>query len=102
MLAELSIFPTDKGASVSKYVVNVVKYIKQECENKGMAYESNSMATLIEGKPNDVWEIIIKCHDIMRAESERVYSVIKIDDRKGRTDSLVYKKGKIEKLLFEK
>ncbi|MBI2045709.1 MTH1187 family thiamine-binding protein [Candidatus Pacearchaeota archaeon] len=99
MLAELSIFPTDKGESVSKYVAEVVKYIGEECRRKGMGYETNSMATIIEGNPRDVWEIIIGCHNFMGASSSRYYSVIKIDDRKGRTNAIVEKKAKIEQLI---
>ena len=99
MLAELSIFPTDKGESVSEYVAEVIGYIKSECSRKGMSYETNSMATIIEGESRDVWELIVGCHNLMGASSNRYYSVIKIDERKGKTNSIRDKPVKIEELL---
>ena len=99
MLAELSIFPTDRGESGGQYVDEVVKYIKSECGRKGIVYYTNSMSTLIEGESKDVWEVLISCHNIMRGSSNRYYSVIKIDERKNMKDSIVGKKAKIERIL---
>ncbi len=99
MLAELTIFPTDKGMSVSSYVKKVIEYIKDESEKRNLKYELNSMGTNIEGEFDDVWDIIINSHKIMRKYSDRVYIVIKIDDRKGAKNAITEKRKSIEDKL---
>ena len=102
MLAQVSIFPTDKGVSVSKYVVEAIRYIRVECEKRGMSCETTSMSTLLEGNFKDVYNVIIGAHEILRANSNRVYLVMSIDDRKGIKNAIQNKKSKIEVLLEEK
>ena len=99
MLAQVSIFPTDKGGSVSEYVVKAVRYIRTECQKRGMNCETTSMSTLIEGSFGEVYDVVMGAHRILRVNSDRVYLVMSIDDRKGRTNALDYKKDKIERLL---
>ncbi|MBU0959538.1 MAG: MTH1187 family thiamine-binding protein [Nanoarchaeota archaeon] len=101
MLAQVSIFPTDKGASVSEYVVDAIRYIRSECRHRGMGCEVTSMATLIEGGMDDVYGVVIGAHRILRARSDRVYLVMTIDDRKDRQDSITRKKARIEELLLK-
>ena len=45
VIVELSIFPMDKGVSVSPYVARAIRII----ENSGLSYELNPMGTSIEG-----------------------------------------------------
>ncbi len=80
MLAELSVFPLDKGESgLSKYVAESIKII----EESGLDYEIHAMGTLIEGPADKVFEVIKKCHDNMASKCERVVTNVKIDDRRG-------------------
>jgi len=96
MLAELTIFPIDKGVSVGAYVQKVVQYIQGESKKGNLKYELNSMGTNIEGEFDDVWETIINSHRIMRKYSDRVYLLVKIDDRRGVENAITGKKKSIE------
>ncbi len=90
MLAEISVFPLDKGGSgLGKYVADAVKAII----NSGLDYEVHAFGTLVEGPPEKVWEVIRKCHETVAAQSDRVMMNIKIDDRKGYKGAI---KGKVK------
>jgi uncharacterized protein (TIGR00106 family) len=90
MLAELSVFPLDKGDSgLSRYVAESIKIIQES----GLDYEIHAMGTLIEGPSDKVFEVIKKCHDNMASKCQRVVTNVKIDDRRGAEGSI---KRKVE------
>jgi len=99
MLAKISIFPVGKGESLSAYVARAVEYIIKEAKKSGTKYELTSMGTMIEGRFDDVWRILKGCHEVMKKYSNRVYITIEIDDRKGKSDAITYKKEKIRRIL---
>jgi len=98
MLAEISIYPLDKGISLSKYVAEALDMI----DKSGLQYRMGPMGTVIEGRLEDVYALIIRIHKRMRLKSRRVAAYIKIDDRAGRKDALSYKPASIEKRLGRK
>ena len=83
-LAELSIFPLDKGASVSSYVAKMLKII----QNSALEYELGPMGTCIEGEWEEVMDVVDKCFKTLAAECNRIYINLKIDYRKGRNNGL--------------
>jgi len=90
MLAELSVFPLDKGDSgLSRYVAESIKIIQES----GLDYEIHAMGTLIEGPSDKVFEVIKKCHENMASKCQRVVTNVKIDDRRGAEGSI---KRKVE------
>lgn len=89
VIAELSIFPMDKGISMSPYVARVVTVIKES----GLAYDFGSMGTTIEGEWNEVMQTVSACYKELEQDCERIYLTLKVDSRKGRTNGL---KGKTE------
>lgn len=91
MLAQISCFPTDRGASVSEYVAGSIKLIRES----GLDYKLGPMSTTVEGPPDEVFELIKKVHLAMRDKAERVYTVVSIDDRKDAEGRI---KGKIESI----
>lgn len=90
-LAELSIFPIDRGESVSPYVARAISII----EASGLDYQLGPMGTCIEGEWEDVNRVVRECMDALAADSNRVYMVLTVDYRKGRGDRM---KGKIESI----
>ena len=78
MIAEFTIIPMGKGVSVSHYVGKAIEIL----EKSGIDFRINPMGTVIEGKWDEVMEIIKRCHDRIREESDRVITNIAIDDRK--------------------
>ena len=89
VIAELSIFPMDKGVSMSPYVARVVTVIKQS----GLANDFGPMGTTIEGEWDEVMQTVSACYKELEQDCDRIYLTLKVDSRKGRTNGL---KGKTE------
>jgi uncharacterized protein (TIGR00106 family) len=94
MLAEFSIVPLGKDASVSAYVARVLALVAES----GVAYKVNPMGTVLEGEWGAVMTLIRKCHEIMQ-DSERVLTSIRIDDRKGKGPRMEQKVDSVEQKL---
>lgn len=91
MLAFFSISPLGAGESVSGAVARVVDLIEQS----GLEYTTTAMGTIIEGEPKEVFDLLLRCHELMQSKYPRVTSKILIDHRQGKTGRL---KSKIESL----
>ena len=90
VLMEYSIFPTDKGDSVSDYVSRVIDMVKKE----GVPYKLTAMGTIVETETmEEALAIVQKSYDILDKDAERVYSTAKFDIRKGKSNRL---EGKIQ------
>lgn len=88
LLAELSIWPMDKGVSVSKYVARALDVI----DKSGLAYKVGPLGTCIEGDYDDVMRVVKQCHEVLWADSDRVMCSIKMDwrrDASGRIEGKV-------------
>ena len=81
-IAEVNVVPIGtESTSVSPYVADCVKVL----ESMGLSYELQSMGTTIEGSLSDILEAVRRMHEcVFDAGPQRVYSVIKIDDRRDR------------------
>jgi len=84
MIAEFSIVPIGKGESLSPYVAEAFRII----EASGVTYEHHAMGTNLEGDWEEVMTVVKACRDKLLESSHRVSLSIKIDDRKGATDSI--------------
>ena len=80
VLIEFSMYPLDKGSSLSQYVSEVVKVIQKS----GFSYQLTAMGTIIETDTlNQASDLISACYAILEPECERVYATAKFDIRKG-------------------
>jgi len=79
VLIDFSIFPVDKGGSVSAYVSRVVQVIRES----GLAYQVGPMGTCIEGPWSEVLTVVDRCFKTLEADSDRIYLTIKGDFRRG-------------------
>jgi uncharacterized protein (TIGR00106 family) len=96
MLAELSVFPLDKGGEgLSAFVAESIKIIRES----GLDYEMHALGTLIEGPSDKVFEVIRACHENMTRHSARVVTTVKIDDRKDATGRIRGKVKSVEERL---
>ena len=95
MLAFFSISPLGEGESVSKPVSGIIQMIK----DSGLDYQLTAMGTIIEGQPKAVFELLLACHEKMRATHPRVTSKIIIDDRGDQMGRIRSKVAAIEKHL---
>lgn len=92
MIAELSIIPVGHGVSISPELARVIKIIDQS----GISYKVNPMGTVLEGDWDRVMGLVKTCHHEVFKNSERVYTIITIDDRKGKTDRIHGKVASLE------
>ena len=93
VIVDFSIFPVDKGESVSAYVSRAVKTIKES----GLAYKLGPMSTSIEGEWDEVMALVGRCFDAMKKDCNRVYMTIKVDYRKGASGRMEQKIQSIER-----
>jgi len=96
VLVEFSIFPVDKGDSVSKYVAEVVTYIK----NSNFESQLTSMGTIFETeKMSDALEIINQSYLILSKYSSRIYATAKFDIRDGKNNRILSKILSVEEKI---
>ncbi|MFH2051920.1 MAG: MTH1187 family thiamine-binding protein [bacterium] len=84
VLLEFSLYPTDKGESVSDYVKRNLEII----DESGLPYRLGAMGTTLEGEWDEVMAVVTRCHEAMAADCGRIACQIKIDYRKGRSGRL--------------
>lgn len=86
VLLEFSMFPTDKGESVSAYVSEVIRLLR----DSGISYQLTPMGTIIESDELEpALDLVRQCYQVLDAAGcDRVYSSLKLDIRKGRTNRL--------------
>jgi uncharacterized protein (TIGR00106 family) len=98
VLLEFSMFPTDKGESVSKYVSQVIKKIRES----GYEYQLTPMGTIIETYTvEEALEVVQDAYMVLEPHSNRVYSSLKMDIRKGHMGRLKSKIEAVEGLIGE-
>ncbi len=96
VLVEFSMFPTDKGESVSAYVSRIIKMI----DETGIPYKLTPMGTIFETETmEEALEILNKAYKQLEKDCNRVYAVAKFDIRKGKSNRLVQKIKSVENRL---
>jgi len=84
VLLEFSLYPTDKGESVSEYVKRNLEII----DDSGLPYKLGPMGTCLEGEYDEVMAVVKRCFDRMSADCGRVAIQIKVDYRAGHSGRL--------------
>ncbi|MBI3947883.1 MAG: MTH1187 family thiamine-binding protein [Armatimonadetes bacterium] len=87
---EISVIPTGTGsASLSDYVADVIKVAKA----RGLKYEITGMSTNLEGDLHTLFDVAREMHEAsFKRGAPRVYTLIKIDDRRDKELTLDYKR----------
>ncbi len=98
VLAEFTMFPTDKGESVSKYVAQIIDVI----DKNDISYQLTSMGTILEGSWERVFDVISQCFRVLQPQSNRISVTIKVDYRHGEEPRMKNKVEKVVKLLKER
>ena len=94
-LIDLSIFPLDKGDSLSAHVARVLKIIK----DSGLPHKMGPMGTSIEGEWDEVMGVVNKCFEELKKDCDRVYMALKMDYRKGPSGRIESKVKSVEEKL---
>ena len=65
----------------------------------GLSYQLTAMGTIVEGEPEEVFELIKRVHINMRSKHPRVSTSIDIDDKVGKSGQLAAKTASVEAKL---
>ena len=84
VVAEISIIPLGKGASVSKYVKKAIEVFKKY----DLKVEPNAMGTVLEGDLDEILKAFKEAHSIVLNDVDRVVSNLKIDERKDKENTI--------------
>ena len=79
ILLEFSIYPLDKGVSLSPYVARCLDVI----DRSGVAYQCHAMGTILEGEYDDVMDVVRQCFNVLAADCDRISCSLKFDYRRG-------------------
>ena len=92
---ELTLVPTGtEGTSVSKYIAGAYEVVK---DDPNIEVKLNPMGTVMQGDIDHLFNAVRKMQEtVFNKGVNRVYSVIKIDDRRDEEHSL---EGKIESVM---
>lgn len=99
VLLELTMFPTDKGESVSAYVARIIAMI----DERRLDYQLTPMGTIIEFSDLDeAFRVVKDAYDLLEPDCARVYATVRLDIRKGKAGRLRQKIESVEKRLGRK
>ncbi len=98
LLAEFSLTPLDKGASVGRWVARSLDLI----DRSGVPYRLGPMGTCVEGEWDEVMGLLKACFERMAADCERVSVSFRGDWRRGASGRLTAKVEKVEAKLGRK
>ncbi len=95
VVGELSIFPLDKGPSVSQYVARCMEII----DKSGLDYRCHAMGTVIEGELDQVLSLLKQCFEELQKDCDRIECYLRLDYRKGYTGRIEGKVASVEAKL---
>ena len=98
LLAEISIWPMDKGESVGKYVARALDVI----DRSGLPYKLGPLGTCVEGEYDQVMAVFKQCHEVLSVDCNRIACAIKMDWRKGHANSIEKKMASVEQKVGRK
>ncbi len=83
-VVEISVTPLGTGTpGVSQYVAKCLQLVKES----GINYQLTPMGTILEGDIGDIFDLVERMHEVpFAAGAQRVSTLIKIDDRRDRSD----------------
>lgn len=94
VLLEFSMYPTDKGESVSQYVARSLEII----DASGLPYRLGPMGTTLEGEYDEVMAVVRRCFERMSQDCGRVACHLKLDYRRGPGGRLDAKVDKLKRI----
>ena len=94
-ILDFSIFPLDKGASLSAFVARAVRVVKES----GLPYVFSPMSTSIEGEWDEVLAVVTRCKEALEKDCGRIHVAMRVDWREGPAGRLSAKIRSVEEKL---
>lgn len=95
VIIDFSIFPMDKGESLSPYVARAINIIK----NSGLPYKFGPMSTSIEGEWDEAMAVVNRCFQELLKDCGRINLNLRADYRKGPSGRMEGKIRSVESKL---
>lgn len=95
MVLELTIIPLGGKRSISEEIAGVVPII----EASGLEYQMTAFGTLVEGQWDELMKLARDCHFEVRKKSDRVLTMMRIDDFGERNGEIAGAVSRVEKKL---
>jgi uncharacterized protein (TIGR00106 family) len=95
MVLELTIIPLGRGRSISGDIADLVKII----EGSGLDYRMTAFGTLVEGTWDQLMDLAKRCHFEVRKKTDRVLTMIRLDDYGERTGEIADAVNRVERKL---
>ena len=95
MLASFSVVPMGAGEGVKELIAEALTIV----DASGLSYQLGPMHTVIEGEPDQVLDVIMRCHRRILELAPRVLTNITLDERKGATGRLEGKVRDVEAIV---
>jgi uncharacterized protein (TIGR00106 family) len=95
MLVSFSVVPMDVRGGVKALVAEALRIV----DESGLPYQLGAMQTTVEGDPDRVMEVILRCHRRVLEMAPRVLTSIVIDERRGATGRMEGKVRDVEEVL---
>ena len=87
------------GTSASAYIAEIQRRLAAQ---ERVRYRLHAMGTSLEGSTDDVLAVVRELHEVPFGMGiERVYTVLKLDDRRDKAQTLDDKVASVERLLDE-
>ncbi|ASQ91320.1 hypothetical protein CHL67_10705 [Prosthecochloris sp. GSB1] len=94
-LMDITVFPLDRGA---KGLSGAVAELERILDESGLDHRLHDMGTTVSGPASELFAVAEKLHNHLFSKgSERVYTVIKIDDRRDRDVAIGDKVASVER-----
>jgi uncharacterized protein (TIGR00106 family) len=98
VLMEFSIFPVDRGGSLSPYVAKALDVV----DRSGLPYRLGPMGTTIEGEYDACMAVARDCFEAMAKDCDRVLLQLRVDYRRDRRGAIDSKTASVERELGRK
>ncbi len=98
LLAEISMWPMDKGESIGAFVAPLLDII----DRSGLPYRLGPLGTCIEGEYDEVMAVVRQCFEHLSSDSNRIACTIKMDWRRGKAGSITAKVASVEEKVGRK
>ena len=95
VIIDFSIFPVNKGESLSPYAARAIKIIKES----GLPHHISPMGTSIEGEWGEVIGVVGRCLEDLKKDCDRLYMTMKVDYRKKESGRIEKKIKSVEKKI---
>jgi uncharacterized protein (TIGR00106 family) len=95
--ADLTVIPLTPEPSTARYIAEIQRRLAAQDR---VAYRLHAMGTSLEGATEDVLAVVGELHAVpFELGAPRVYTVLKLDDRRDRESTLDSKVASVEALL---